>query len=70
MRNETINTNDIRHQINSELATIETIVKEIRCNALYRPAPREFDAVARTIDSHLHQIKDLAYQLKQQEALL
>lgn len=55
--------NDVRLEINKELATIETIAKEIRCSTSYLATSRELDAVARDIKSHTDRIKDLAYEL-------
>lgn len=58
---------EIRSEIAKELATIETISKEIRCSSTYEASHREFDAVARDIKSHTDRIKDLSYQLSLEE---
>lgn len=55
--------NEVRNEIDKELATIETIAKEIRCSKSYNATSREFDAVARDIKSHTDRLKDLAYEL-------
>lgn len=54
---------EVRSEIEKELAAIETIAKEIRCGSTFKPSPREFDAVGRDIKSHADRLKELAYEL-------
>lgn len=58
---------ELRNEIDKELAMIETIAKEIRCSKSYQATSIEFDAVTREIKAHADHVKDLAYELGRTE---